>query len=528
MNIPSYIQRGLLAAGLIFPISSLHAQQVKLGTPDYVKHKMPTTDIRSSPGVLGDHYYVIYRDFGAAFDVKKDVETYIKDYSIKRGHLTKSIYLNPVVDPEAKRLLINQVYLWKGRFLALFTEKNATGREFSINARLVDLNGKALGSSELLGFYPQVARPGGLSGVIFPKGRSTLAPTPTFGLLSAFSSDSSSLAILAVAKGEKTQASLLIVDPELHVVDKLACNFAIDENEFQMLQFRRYRSGPMYVLIREGKTLNRKHAIYDLFRIDTRTHRTSRIPIKVPEEIILDARFCFDAQGNVMVTGCYTHKHGHGKLTATHGVFAVRVSGSNGLVMGTEASPFPADLVRSLRSRSAAAKGKGLDEIIEMRKALPVPGGGIVAMGQVHYNSMSAQGRTGALNQYAEEFGDVIYYGISPEGKILWSGGVERTERNPIMMTATGPIYLGSAPGRALVLYDAEKKENHSRPAVYQELYEEGRTGKTGSALIPWPRHNKSRIIWSTAVPLDEHHVVAAYYSLSDKAMGMVTITVAE
>jgi hypothetical protein len=63
---------------------------------------------------------------------------------------------------------------------------------------------------------------------------------------------------------------------------------------------------------------------------------------------------------------------------------------------------------------------------------------------------------------------------------------------------------------------------------VYQELYEEGRTGRTGSALIPWPRHNKSRIIWSTAVPLDEHHVVAAYYSLSDKAMGMVTITVAE
>lgn len=526
MNIQSYIQRGLLAAGLILPLSSLHAQQVKLGTPDYVKHKMLTTDIGTSPGVVGDHYYVIYTDFGVAFGTKRNLETYIKDYSIKRGHLTKSIYLNPVVDPEAKRLLINQVYLWNDRFLALFTEKN--GSEFSINARLVDLNGKAFGASKLLGLYPRMAPPGGLSGLIFPNGRSTLAPTPTFGLMSAFSSDSSSLAILAAAKGEKNQASLLLVDPELHVVDKLNCNFPIDEKEFQLLQFRQYRSGPMYVLIREGKTLSRKNATYDLFRIDARTHRTSRIPIEVPGEIILNARFCFDAQGNVMVTGCYTHEDGHGKLTATHGVFAVRVSGSNGLVTGTEASPFPADLVRSLRNRSAAAKGKGLDEIIEMRKALLVPGGGIVAMGQVHYNSIIGQGKTGALTQYAEAFGDVIYYWISPEGKILWSGGVERAEQNPIMMTTTGPIYLGSVPGRALVLYDAEKKENHSRPAVYQELYDEKGTPKAGSAVIPWPRHNKSRIIWSTAVPLDEHHVVAAYYSLSDKAMGMVTITLAE
>lgn len=240
---------------------------------------------------------MIYRDFGAAFDVKKDVDTYIKDYSIKRGHLTKSIYLNPVVDPEAKRLLINQVYLWKDRFLALFTEKDTPGGEFSINARLVDLNGKALGSPELLGFYPRMARPGGLSGVIFPKGRTTIAPTPTFGLLSAFSSDSSSLAILGVANGEKTQASLLIVDPELHVVDKLNCDFAIDENEFHLLQFREYRSDWMYVLIREGKALSRKDHTYDLFRIDTRTHRTSRIPIKVPGEIILDARFCFEPRG---------------------------------------------------------------------------------------------------------------------------------------------------------------------------------------------------------------------------------------
>lgn len=229
-----------------------------------------------------------------------------------------------------------------------------------------------------------------------------------------------------------------------------------------------------------------------------------------------------------MVAGCYTHEDGHGKLTATDGVFAVRVSGSNGLMTGTETSPFPADLVRSLRSRSAAAKGNGLEETFEMRKALLVPGGGFVAMGQVHYNSMSAQGKTAALNQYTEKFGDVIYYGIFPNGKILWSGGVERAERNPIMMTATGPIYLGSAPGRALVLHDAENNDNHYRAAVYQETYDKNGTPKAGSAVIRWPRHNKYRVIWSTAVPLDEHHVVAAYYSLSNKAMGMVTITTSE
>jgi hypothetical protein len=138
------------------------------------------------------------------------------------------------------------------------------------------------------------------------------------------------------------------------------------------------------------------------------------------------------------------------------------------------------------------------------------------------------QGQTGALTQYAEEFGDVIYYEVSPEGKILWSSGVEREERNPEMMTTTGPIYLGNAGGRALVLYDAEKKDNHYRTAVYQELYDERGTPRGGSAVIPWPRHNKSRILWSTAVPLDEHHVVASYYSLSDKATGLVTITLAE
>lgn len=124
MNILPYIQRGLLAAGLIFPLSSLHAQQVKLGTPDYVKHKMLTTDIRTSPGVVGDHYYVIYTDFGVAFGTKRNLDTYIKDYSIKRGHLTKSIYLNPVISQNSKGAFINHVYLWKDRFLVLFTEKS--------------------------------------------------------------------------------------------------------------------------------------------------------------------------------------------------------------------------------------------------------------------------------------------------------------------------------------------------------------------------------------------------------------------
>jgi len=528
MNILPYIQRGLLAAGLIFPLSSLHAQQVKLGTPDYVKHKMLTTDIRTSPGVVGDHYYVIYTDFGVAFGTKRNLDTYIKDYSIKRGHLTKSIYLNPVISQNSKGAFINHVYLWKDRFLVLFTEKSQSTSQFPVSGQLVDLNGKAVGSPVPLGFYPHASRGTGLvarSGT-FMNGRFVLGPLGA--LQTAFSSDSSTMAILTAPEGEKDQGTLVIIDSGLHVVDKLNCDFPIDANEFQLLQFRQHASGAMYVLIREGKTLSRKNATYDLFRIDTRTHRTARIPLDVHGAIPLDARLGFDAQGNAVVTGTYAHEEGHGKLTATEGVFAIRVSGSNGLVMGTDVYPFPADLVRNLNSRRAAAKGKGLDQIIEMRKLVFLPGGGLAAMGQIHFHMVVAQGQTGALNQGAEEFGDVIYYEVSPEGKILWSGGVEREERNPEMMTTTGPIYLGNAQGHALVLYDAEKKDNHYRPAVYQELYDEKGTPKTGSAVIQWPRHNKSRILWSTAARLDEHHVVAAYYSLSDKAMGMVTITVAE
>jgi hypothetical protein len=527
MNILPYIQRGLLAAGFILPFSSLHAQQVKLGTPDYVKHKMLTTDIRTSPGVVGDHYYVIYSDFGVAFGTKRTLDTYIKDYSIKRGHLTKSIYLNPVISPKDNSVYINHVYLWKDRFLVLFTGRNRSGSQFPVSGQLVDLDGRAVGSPVPLGFLPHASRGKGLAGLADAFGGASIMG-PLRALEGVFSSDSSTMAILTAPEGEKDQGTLVIIDSGLHVVDKLNCDFPIDQNAFQLLQFRQHASGAMYVLIREGKTLSRKNATYDLFRIDTRTHRTTRIPLEVHGAIPLDARIGFDVRGNVVVTGTYARDAGHGKLTATEGVFAIRVSGANGLVTGTEVQPFPADLVRSLNSRRAAAKGKGLDQIIEMRKVVPLGGGGVAAMGQIHFHTVVGQGQTGALTQYAEEFGDVIYYEVSPEGKILWTSGVERTERNPEMMTTTGPIYLGNALGRALVLYDAEKKDNHYRPAVYQELYDERGTPKGGSAVIQWPRHNKSRILWCTAVPLDEHHVVAAYYSLSDKAMGMVTITLAE
>lgn len=514
----------LFASSLLTLALSPVFAQVRFGPGDPLKHSLATSNIQSSPGIAGGHYYVVYCDYGAQFDLKYNIDTYLNLYSLKRDRLEKAVYLNPLLSSDLKKVFVDQVFLWKSRFFVLYTLRVPVGSDFILSGQLLDLDGKKVGQSVDFGNFPFAYRYATAPGqyAVVSAGRNTLKEAD--GFRCAFNSDSSRMILYTLVKGNHHTVRFVEIDPDLQVVGHVDCDLTIDPKDFKLLSFRQYENGPLYALIREDRSLSRKHAAYDLFDIDPESGKANKIPVTLSGKIILDAAFTFDDEGKGVVTGTYCDAKGHGLLSATHGAFAMTLPRGGHQITHTATFDFTPEMVEKLHGKKAASKDKGLEGIVQLQGVFPLSGNRIAVMGQSHVSAMVKEGQTGALNKYFDEYRDVVFYEIGPSGDVTWAGGVDRGILDPILSTHTAPIFLDTHAGKVQVWYDAKKKENHHRPAVYRETYGEDGTDTSRMQPLEGPDGYHSKILWATAKRVDDHRVIAAYYNLN-KEMGVIDIT---
>lgn len=505
----------------------LHAQQIEFHSPDPLIHGPMTTDIRSSPGIVGDRYYVVYRDFGTQWDLRYNVDTYIKVYSLKGGSLLKTIYLNPLVSPDKKKqALVDRVILWKRHLFVLYSSKEPAGADFPLCGQLLDLKGRKVGDPVDFGYFPsgrQYATAPGQYGLA-DRGRNGAVPLD--GFRCSFNSDSSRMALFTLTRDSARPVRFVLINPDLQITAKIDCNLAVDPKAFRLLAFRQYHDQTLYALIREDPSGDRQTAAFALFAIDPEDGDAEKIPVGLPGKIILDANFAFDDEGKVVITGTYCDEPERGRITATQGVFTMAVAGDTHEVIRSASYAFAPGLLQQLGGSKAAAGSAGIGEIILIRNIFPLPGNRLAVMGQSHKNATPALGKPRAMNPYFDEYGNVLCYEIGPSGKVTWTNGVKRSSVNLVLTTNNGPVFFDTITGEVQVFYDAEKKESRYQPTIYQEIYHDDGTRVSRSVPLTDRRERKREILWTTAQRVSAHQIVAAYYDPSKAEMGTVGIQV--
>lgn len=510
---------------LILTGVSAHSQQISYSTPASLRHGWRMTDIRSSTGATADNYYVVYRDFGGRWALKHHVNTYLKIYSLKGDSVLNTVYLNPLLSPEPKKVLVNQVVLWKNHLVVLFTTHNGVGNGALVGCQLLELNGKKKGRAVILGFLakryntvPESSRPS----PVFNRREARIQAN---GLKWAFNSDSSRMAVYVASKDLTQAAQFVVVDSTLRVRGKINCDFACGLEKINLVAFRRYRQGTMYALISGHLPRDRKNVVYDLVQIDSSGKKVHHIPLALRGADILDALFTLEASGRVVITGSYHDYRGAGGPHTTQGVFTMTVAKGDRKITQQSSYEFASDLVNQLGGKRAASKEKGLPSVIWICKMQPLPGNRIAVIGQSRTRAAQRVGTSTAMNQYFDANGTLLFYEITPSGEIGWAGGVKRHLLNLELAARTAPVFFDGTSGIVQVLYDAAKQSNQYKPAIYLDTYSQSGPATSELMALEGRKQSRRRILWSTARRTEAGHVVAAYYDGPKKQMGTVEIS---
>lgn len=505
----------------------LFSQELKFNASDEIPHT-GNGQIKSSPGIVGDNYYVWYNDYGSRFDFKNNIESYLKIYSIKKGTLIKNILLNPMVSEKEKKVLFNDIILWQGHIVGFYTLKNAMAGEFPIYAQLFDLKGGKIGKSVLLGSFPHhfttVAQGPNQSGMTLINGKNSL--TPADELMYAFNSDSTQITLYTASSPKRI--GFTTINPDLTIQHKVEdLDLPMDNGAFEIIQFMRESNNMLYILVNELHGLLKYESSYVVYEVNTDTHKINKIPIELPEKVILNAKFLFNSAGDMTLTGTYRNTKGFlGKTNSTNGAFAIKIPANLHKATDLNIYEFPDEMVKTLRSKSAASKGKGLDEIIKIDHLIPLADHSILVEGQGEDSYVDQHGRTGAMNVLMFLHGDVIFYKITPDNKIAWSNYVTRIERNSDMLTSTGPIYASSYGDSIIVVHDVKRKENKMLPGIYFTDYQS--TGTASQRYTPLPKKYNfdMDILWQTTQKINNNQLMVTYLRNMRNQTGTVVIPI--
>jgi hypothetical protein len=478
----------------------LHGQQIEFGSPSDTRHVL--VDIKSSPGVWGDRYYVLYNDYGAALDMKNNMDSYLKIYSASQCKLLRSVYLNPLVSSSTK-VYFNKVMLWKGRILGLYVIRDPGADHLPIHGQLFDLNGKPRGAHAIVGSFRRPADRGNPLGA-FPE------------LQYGFDYDSSNLVLLSTPKEHADNAAFTVMDTNLHIVRKISCSLPFSASRAALIQFRP-QGDTLYVLARESVG---RVDTYTLFLVRGDGGRVTRVPLWLNGRTILDARFSMNRSGDVLISGTCCQGDKRAKQKPADAVFALEVHG--GKLVSSDVQEF-SDKMGAL-DRKASKKGKMGEEIL-IDQIVPAPDGFAVFAQREGLIAMVG-GSTQMIRGYYEVYGDVIFYKIDAEGKISWCRGLARQQtHNSVFETAAGPVYGYVSPGGIRVIYDGENSRQRHKDGIYVDTYDAN--GNCDSHFVALPRGfpKNAEFIWRTARQNGSGQIDVAWYRPGKKQMGALKLT---
>lgn len=515
-----------LSALFLFAIPGpLQAQQLSFSPPDPLVHG-PDCNIRSSPGILGQHYYILVNDYGTRVGLHNRIDSYLKIYNTQTGRLEKTINLNDqVADGAGRRIVFTDLMVWKGRLLGLYTMKRPASPSMEIHAQRFDAGGRKQGKPQVLGLFANPLK-GRYVSVGVEDGMNL--PGVADMLHCSFNSDSSAMVFFSLPERGKGDIGFTVVDPELRVLERIHMPMPAVADRNALMQFELDNNGRLYLLAagREGGRLlpsGNAKSYFSLFILEAGHSRPKEISLYLPGHAVADAFLTRGRDGRLFVLGtCYADEK-PGRHDGSAGTFAIAIDSSSGEVRSTDLQMFSRETLKALHDRKTAYKSGKDKEIYLGVQAVPLPDGGIALWGQSRSTAIYTMGQTGAMRIVFNLFGNVALTRVGADGRIAFQALVPRNRSNPALNTSTGPVYADYLGGRLTLLHDDDGQRH--RRGVFAERYD-GR-GRLQRSFTPLPKSfSRVDIVWSTAKTLNAHQVIAAYHAPRKKDMGTAIITV--
>jgi hypothetical protein len=497
---------------------SLHAQQLQFNAPSVLTHGRHC-DIRSSPGVIGDNYYILYYDYSGRKADRDLPDSYLAVYSTGNGKLIHNVNLNTMVAGIGKdqHILFTDVFIWKNRLLGLYIVRSLSGTQLNLYARLLDEKGSSTGNPALLETLSYTS----LSG---RKDKSSDVNLMINDLHYAFNDDSSSIAIYYTGDTWKGFDPVMIITSLEHISKRKT---GIQGND-QLLQCIPHGENTLLMLVKRSAIAGKALPAYGLLVAHTlEDKQPSYIPLSLPDKIIQDVRFHINEAGDIVATGTYTLSDKAVRLASTYGFFALRLD-LQGKLLHSDIRPFADGMVSDLAGYKAAHKRKGLGDVIRMNRVIPLAATGLAAVGESLSRGSEATAYPVVLSPHYDVSGEIVLTGINPTGEIKWISYLNRYYEDYPSASMPLPFYAtGDENNHLLVIYD-ENGEQRTRQQIFIDHY--GNKGIQDREWLPLPRSFNTRstwILWNTACNMHNDAIMVAYYNTWKKQLGTLKIDLA-
>lgn len=500
-------------------VLSASAQQLQFNAPDPLPHGS-YGDIHASPGILGDHYYILYNEMARKVKGDKDPgDAYLKIYSIEKGTLLHSINLDSLAlkNTPDKNILFADLLIWKGRFLGVYASWTPSGTWVNLYAQLYDPEGNMVGNPRLLEtISPLESKRKKTEKVATLDGKDVLDLTKDVQY--RFNRDSSRVALYYAAHAWKGFRPTLL-GPDLQHPEKWAIDLG---DRDQLLTCVPEGKDSLFALVKQAAPSTDEPAGFRLLAYTPGNVSRAPISIEIPKKIIQDASFSFSKDGSIVVTGTYTLP---GRaLNATYGVFALQMN-TAGKGMHTDIRPFQGAMISDLESYKAAAKEKGLQGIIRVSKIIPLAGEGMVSVGRSTYQGTEVTAYPIVLAPHYDAGGNIVLTGVSSKGEIKWISYLKRFYENYPSTTMPTPFYAARDQNSHLVVVYDENGEQRTKQQIFIDRY--GDKGIQDRDWMALPKSFNTRstwILWNTACQTDHDAIMVAYYNTWKKELGTLKI----
>lgn len=492
------------------------AQQLQFNAPSPLPHGA-FGDIHSSPGSLGDRYYLLYNEMQRKIKGERDPgDSYLQVYDVSHGKLMRSVNLDSLVAGglPGNNILFTDVLIWKGSLLGVFAAWMPMGNHVRLYAQRFDQEGRRSGVPMLLE-TASAATAG-------EKGPGTDAKDVlafTADLRYGFNRDSSRFVLYY---GGNTWKGCMPVTLTPGLGALLTWRMPAPAGS-RIAGCVPGRQDSLFALVCQKPGPGKTGTLFRMYGAAGGVPYVS-IPVELPGKAIQDAAIGLDREDHPVATGTYALDTTGKQVNATYGVFALRFN-TAGRLLASHIRPFQGAMISDLENYHAAAKDKGLEGIVRISKIIPLPGAGMVSVGRSVYQGAEVTASPVILTPHYDAGGNTVLTGIDPSGEITWISYMKRYYEDYPSTSMPVPFYATrDKQSRLVVVYD-ENGEQRTHQQIYVDRYDQ--TGIQDRDWVALPRSFNTRstwILWNTACTVGQDAIMVAYYNTWKKELGTLKI----
>ena len=405
-------------------------QRVKFGAEEEMLRKM-TSSVVNNVGVFNNQYHFIERDFGGVMDMKNNIQTNVRSYNVSNLNSRGATNINLLIagEQDQDKFMFADVFQWGNKVVGFYTHAGSNARKtVPFFGQFYDIKFKPVGKPVEIGdFAHGPARPG-----LLVDGRAKLNVVNEFYF--RMSPDSGKLLVMFPSQSEGFNVLFKIFDKDLKQLKNITATIPIKTKTASIAQFLLADNGMIFLLTKGYKSKDQRREesddddyITELYSIDPNNNNEVHFINLNPAgsgRSITRPTMNLDAHGNICVVAMYHDMKAKEEKTL-QGIFTIKINTQSGELSVPDVKDFSNELLAKFMSEKQIKKQEGYKfNGFELSDFVLRPDGGMYAMGQSKGLRIERHGRTGALDQYYEVYGNIILCYINADGRIVWIDGL--------------------------------------------------------------------------------------------------------